>query len=358
MRSINELFQTHVTCTKKRTAVYSIYCGKRESKSQYNFNLNEIRTNGLEMSYQTKKRIKDIIESWTDTLDTPGQIKETLQFITMTLPAKQKHEDAEINKSLNRYLYFLKRKTEFKTYLWIAEKQKNGNIHYHVLIDKKVPHQTIRRLWNHEMKKLGYITDYRNNQLKWHQKGFKVRPELLQKWNEEKQLKAYQKGMQENWTNPNSTDIHSLKKIKNVKAYVTKYMTKGIESDKLKEADRQLKQREITSSQHKTLREEIIKTDYPELIITTRKWNCSNNLKKIKPIKTDVGNEIHDIIEEIEQTNPKAVYRNDYVTILKSDIETIQKHSPTLAKKIEENIQKNREIICTTKDKTLILNHT
>ena len=38
--------------------------------------------------------------------------------------------------------------------------------------------------------------------------------------------KAYNEGCQSNWTNPNSTDVHSVKGIKDLSAYLSDYMGK------------------------------------------------------------------------------------------------------------------------------------
>jgi hypothetical protein len=82
-------------------------------------------------------------------------------------------------------------------------------------------------LWNTILDDTGYIAKYRKNQIEFHKHGFKLKEELIDKWSKEKQLNAYKKGMKENWTNPNSTDIHSLNKVNNIYSYVTKYCTKS-----------------------------------------------------------------------------------------------------------------------------------
>jgi hypothetical protein len=44
----------------------------------------------------------------------------------------------------------------------------------------------------------------------------------------EKQLKAYEYNRSTGWTSPNSTDIHALHRIKNVAAYIAKYISKDV----------------------------------------------------------------------------------------------------------------------------------
>jgi hypothetical protein len=87
-----------------------------------------------------------------------------------------------------------KRKWGLTNYIWRAEKQKNGNIHFHILSDKFIPYTELRESWNRIVEKLGYVTRFRDKN-----------------------------GMKK----PNSTDIHSLNKVKNISNYILKYMVKN-----------------------------------------------------------------------------------------------------------------------------------
>ncbi|MGV4586845.1 rolling circle replication-associated protein, partial [Ornithobacterium rhinotracheale] len=64
-----------------------------------------------------------------------------LSFVTLTLPSAQKHHDRVLRKILAKYLDHLKKVYGLKNYLWKAETQKNGNIHFHVLIDTQIPRE-------------------------------------------------------------------------------------------------------------------------------------------------------------------------------------------------------------------------
>ena len=64
-------------------------------------------------------------------------VKYKLTFITLTLSASQTHDDKEITAILlNSFLNAMRRKWNVERYVWKAEKQENGNIHYHILTDK------------------------------------------------------------------------------------------------------------------------------------------------------------------------------------------------------------------------------
>ena len=67
-----------------------------------------------------------------------------LALITLTLPSAQRHPDEEIkSKLLNQFLIELKNKFQVRDYIWKAEKQENGNIHFHILINKYIHHRRL-----------------------------------------------------------------------------------------------------------------------------------------------------------------------------------------------------------------------
>ena len=152
-----------------------------------------------------------------------------LSMITITLSSKQSHSDIEIKTGLlNPFLKELNRKFNVKNYIWKAEKQENGNIHFHIIIDKYIKHQEIRSIWNRIQNLPGfeYVNKFRKNQKEFYHNGFRYNtnsedsPELQQK--------KYQKKVAEDFKNPNSTDVHSLKYIRKTAAYLAEYMTKGV----------------------------------------------------------------------------------------------------------------------------------
>lgn len=115
-------------------------------------------------------------------------------FITLTLSSPQVHPDSVITeKLLHQFLVEAKQKWKVGRYVWKAEYQRNGNIHYHILVDRYIPYIELRNCWNRIQEKLGYVSRARN-------------------------LKVS--------GSPNSTDIHSLYNVRDVTAYITKYMGK------------------------------------------------------------------------------------------------------------------------------------
>ena len=58
--------------------------------------------------------------------------------------------------------------------------------------------------------------------------GFRLSTHSKDKRTESQQKKAFQTLVDNNYKNPNSTDIHALYKVKNIQAYISKYLAKGV----------------------------------------------------------------------------------------------------------------------------------
>lgn len=221
------------------------------------------------MSPATRRSVKGIIENYLTAvqLNTSMAFPKSFPsqevypaFLTLTLPAKQIHCDNDIKREcFLRFIEWLTTSRDksgsgwnVKNYLWVAETQKNGNIHFHVIIDRALPADAINRKWNQFLERLGYVTRFRNCQNFIYSRGWFVRQDMLkervsqkqkacratsQAFNKhdavnaekKRQLAAYQKGVRENWNNPPSTKIHAIHNIKKLTAYVSKYMTKAPE---------------------------------------------------------------------------------------------------------------------------------
>ncbi len=221
------------------------------------------------MSPATRRKVKGIIENYLTAvqLNTSMSFPKSFpsqevypSFLTLTLPSSQIHCDNDIKKEcFLRFIEWLTGEKEkgasgwgVKNYIWVAETQKNNNIHFHLILDRALPADRINRKWNQIIERLGYVTRFRNRQNYIYRNGWFVRKEMLNQRidqkkkaframskkfvrhdavNDEKkrQLQAYKNGIAENWNNPPSTKIHAIQNIKKLTAYVSKYMTKAPE---------------------------------------------------------------------------------------------------------------------------------
>lgn len=206
-------------------------------KSKKNLKINKENNSSL-ISKNTQKRIRKYINIYAYMLDTKELRKEkygisqgdNMNMITLTLSAVQSHNDQFIKKNMfEPFLRFIRENYNTKLYIWRAERQKNGNIHFHLLVNKFIDYQMIRDKWNQIQKKHGYIEKFRNNQKKKYEKGWY--PDSYSKKSKKEQYNTYKKARLENWKNPNSTDVKKMDKIANVAAYVSKYLSKEKHSE-------------------------------------------------------------------------------------------------------------------------------
>tara|TARA_R100000789_G_scaffold73202_1_gene68906 strand:- start:529 stop:1551 length:1023 start_codon:yes stop_codon:yes gene_type:complete len=195
-----------------------------------------------------------------------------LNFVTLTLPSEQIHCDKEIKrKCLDAFLIQAKRKWKLKDYVWRAEAQQNGNIHFHIVSDAFIPYMELRTEWNRIIDKLGYVERFAKN------------------------------------NNPNSTDIHSLAKIKNIGAYLSKYCSKNS------------------------------KTARP---IMGALWGSSERLKKTEPCRISCAGQIHDKVKELVNTNQVRSYVDERCFVMYVEVKRLMKLVPKVKNHIRDHYNK------------------
>lgn len=132
--------------------------------------------------------------------------KKTFNFkvnlITLTLPdtaIKIKEYDFK-TKLIHPFLVYMKKYYNLNNYVWKVEFQKNGKLHLHITTDTFISHHVLRYYWNQLLKKNNYLNEF------------------IAKHKHD---------------NPNSTDVHAVWKVKNLGAYIAKYMAKNQESEEI-----------------------------------------------------------------------------------------------------------------------------
>lgn len=121
--------------------------------------------------------------------------KFRLAFITLTLPPQENTPTVkELNSTiLARFLDWLRKYHGVKLYVWKAELQQNGTPHYHITINQFIRHDHIKAKWNQLLKDEGLLDNFYAKHKHHH---------------------------------PNSTDIHAVKKVKDLAGYLIKYLAK------------------------------------------------------------------------------------------------------------------------------------
>jgi hypothetical protein len=172
---------------------------KEKSLAQKLF-LRPIGTLSANQNRTCKKAVENMVNTVLLNFDKRVNYKDQsyVAFVTLTLPIKQNHTDKVFRKMLVRFIENLTKTYKVKHYIWKAEPQKNGNIHFHLLIDRWIPKEAIQSLWNRQLNTYDYIDNY-------------------------KRIRTL-KGLSAN--EPPTTKIHSLEKVSNTVSYIMKYMTK------------------------------------------------------------------------------------------------------------------------------------
>lgn len=201
-------------------------------RSKANLVVNE--HNGI-MSAKAKKKFKQC-SMWLVEMSKRRHFKRyknkalrkfRVTFVTLTLCGASEHSDTEIKHDcLNQLLVEMRKRWAVTHYVWRAEAQHNGNIHFHLITDKFIPYAELRNTWNRILNKLGYVKKYRDKMSEFHKSGFNVRTDLLNNWSYADQKRAYEVGKKNNWSNPNSVDVRPVHNAKQLSHYLVKYCTK------------------------------------------------------------------------------------------------------------------------------------
>jgi len=349
----------HAIISNKKILVYNELDGyiRTANKTSWNsFNCDTDTYKGI-LSKSAKKNIRNIVQCWVNCLEAKKYVSRKskdwmsykMTFCTLTLPAQQFHSDKEIKRDmLNRFLIELKRKKETKSNLWVAEKQKNQNIHFHLLFEKFIEWQEIRKIWNNILKSNGYIEQYKINQEKFHSNGFKIRQDLVNKWSPEKQYNAYMYGVQSKWENPNTTDIHSLIKIENIENYITKYICKSIDED-VKNALDKVDKKNISEEEFKEIKNQTIKDLAAKYSINGAIWSKSENLLKLCKCNLHVGSELEGILYENQYNKKiKKIDNENYTIHIGNTLKELKTKCPNTYKQYLEVQNENYKIIYNT----------
>jgi hypothetical protein len=123
-----------------------------------------------EMTEKSARRLKKKIEVWWDGVQQHNNsndialIAEHRQFVflTLTLSSTQIHSDQDIKlRILKPFFRVLRDEYGIRNFIWKAESQKNGNIHFHCVIDRYIAKEAVQLLWNKCQNNLGYVDEFR-----------------------------------------------------------------------------------------------------------------------------------------------------------------------------------------------------
>ena len=199
-------------------------------------NLNNNSHNG-NLSEQTIKKMRKAI-NWLAAAAKPQHVYDAAQqksfyfktnFITLTIPAEgNQMSPADFSKTLlNPFLSYARKFFALANYVWKLEMSGNGLVHVHITSDTFINYARLRRAWNKILSSKGLIDGYTAKH-----KQLSLEKYLLlypAKNNDElqKRKQAYNYGVATNWSNPNSTDVHACKGVRNLASYLCGYLSKA-----------------------------------------------------------------------------------------------------------------------------------
>lgn len=257
--------QLLVRVKKKSIVMYWKVTGKKSNKEAFaQVNKSGRSYNGY-MSKATSAKVRGYIEQFAEhlrvkTIKRRGVYRPT--FVTLTLPSQQSHSDNEVKREcLNHFLIRLKRDWKVKHYIWRAEPQKNGNIHFHIILGKWVAWRWIRDTWNELVEKLGYVSRFQEKN---------------------------------GHRDPNSTDVHAIEKVNDIGAYMCKYMTKDGSKYETRPDEKKVKRRKIEG----------------------RIWGCSDSIRSLVPATYEIA-DCYDYLQYLEKNDLiRTKFVDDFFTVI------------------------------------------
>jgi hypothetical protein len=122
-----------------------------------------------------------------------------LSFLTLTISQSTPVTGKEAHSNLlEPFLRWMRETHGCKLYVWKAELQKRGQLHYHITSDCFIHYKQVRAKWNQLQKDAGYLDEYHEKYGKW---------------------------------DPPSTQIKNVRKIKNIGHYLVKEIAKSFQNE-------------------------------------------------------------------------------------------------------------------------------
>lgn len=230
--------------SEKESQGFNRYVFNRESEVD--------RTYKGEITIHSRRRLSRVLQllleiteqKWIINPITKKRFKFRLAFQTLTLSAPQEFlTDSDIKKLLLEPYLRRMRTKGMRNYVWKAERQQNGNIHFHIITDTFVPYSIIRNEWNNVQNRRGFIDRFKA------------------KWGHD---------------DPNSTDVKSVSSERETLAYLLKYMMKN---------DKEAKQLPLSPVEAKKRAGKV--------------WDCSKNLKIKNETATFLDNQLFSHLEQL-----------------------------------------------------------
>lgn len=349
---------------------YETINAKKKLHNRFEFDCN--KTKG-KLSNESAKKLKNAV-NW---LCQSAPYKEVysekekkkfyfkVNFITLDLPSIQHNITDEQFKNVLLHKFFNAAKYKFglRNYVWKVETQSNSNIHAHITSDTFFHHLELRNCWNKILKSTGIIDEYQSKFKCLDFDTYKCLFDGNANYDDDKIKAAFEYGKKTNWTSPNTTDVHAVKKVKNLAGYLCEYMGKSKNRGK-KIVEETKEVVNITYEKYKQFKDgsrqfqdRVYKSIQGQIRSCRRKikgrlWGCNYALSKANNVKLEVQNE--NPYENIEPNSESRFDTKDIFVKRKNSTEELyagtmilynDKNYKALKKHIRDKIVETRESI-------------
>lgn len=283
------------------------------------------------LSDRARRRLKRSIQ-WLCELAEPKSIHDVhthrtwiskVQFITLTLPGKMLHNPKEIKQQcMDPFLTNLRNRGIIKNYVWVMEHHKSGTVHFHLATDSFIKWHVLRRYWNSAIENLGYVSRWSERMRNMHSDEYITQHMQRNRSTFDEAHASYIAGKRSNWRDPNSTDIHSVSRIKNLSSYIAKYMSKA--SSKTP----------VEVEQEETGRESEGKI-----------WSRSQELAQVNTLEIELDAELIEELQTLEANHCDKVFQESNFKVLVINIHVVISHSNRLGREVSNWIKQLKESI-------------
>lgn len=203
-----------------------------------------------------------------------------LSFLTLTISTNRNLTAKECYQSvLQHFIQWLRRTKKVTSYIWKAELQTRGQIHYHFIFPDFIHYREIRTEWNKLQRQAGLLDDF---------------------------IQTYKH------SDPNSTDIHEMKNVKKTAKYCVKELGKDIDAIKVKQKAEILSDVKAGILSQETANELLKQLQENKFYTEGKIWDCSDNLSSMGYFTTTLSTHHNQIITYWIERNKENALINEY----------------------------------------------
>jgi len=207
-----------------------------------------------------------------------------LSFITLTVASSRNITAKQAQPILLKpFLRWLREVKKVSMVIWKAELQQRGQIHFHLTIPEFIHYEEIRKKWNSLQREAGLLEEYA------------------------KKHKHF---------NPNSTDIHETRDVKNMAGYLVKELAKTHDAKRLHAmavVNSLIKAGEIPASKKKQFIDEYAGE---EMSTEGKLWDCSENLSGVPYFSVPLRMDVADLLRSMLASGETREMSGDWWSVI------------------------------------------